>query len=72
MGTLLDDLDAFLQEHRRCGALDSDVEDGRVWMTCECGARLCHWLASPLDAREEPPDAERSDRLGPAWKEGVD
>src|SRR5712692_9804985 len=21
----------------------------RVWMTCECGAELCHWLAPPLD-----------------------
>jgi hypothetical protein len=40
MRTLLDDLDAFLQEHRRGGALDARVADGRVWMTCECGAGL--------------------------------
>ena len=30
MATLLDDLDAFLQEHRRCGELDGGVEDGQV------------------------------------------
>jgi hypothetical protein len=24
------------------------IEDGRVWMTCECGAGLCHWLLPPL------------------------
>jgi len=40
MWTLIDDLEAFLQEHRRCGWLDSGVEDDRVWMTCECGAAL--------------------------------
>jgi hypothetical protein len=34
----LTDLDAFLQEHCRCGDLDSAVEDDRVWMTCTCGA----------------------------------
>jgi len=38
---LLDHLVAFLQEHRRCGRLDSDIENGRVWMTCDgCGAGL--------------------------------
>ncbi len=31
---------AFFQERRRCGALNSIIEDGRVWMTCEYGARL--------------------------------
>ena len=32
-------LDAFYLEHRRCGELDTDVEAGRVWMTCDgCGA----------------------------------
>ena len=34
---LLDDLHAFLQEHRRCGDMDSAVEGDRVWMTCTCG-----------------------------------
>ena len=41
MRTLLGDLNAFLQEHRRCGELDGGVERGRVWMTCDgCGAGL--------------------------------
>ncbi len=38
--TLFDDLNAFLQEHHRCGALETGVENGRVWITCECGAEL--------------------------------
>jgi hypothetical protein len=38
--TLLDDLDAFFQEHRRCADLDSAVEGDRVLMTCACGAVL--------------------------------
>jgi hypothetical protein len=38
--TLLADLDAFLQEHRRCGEIDAAVEDDRIWMTCTCGARI--------------------------------
>jgi hypothetical protein len=40
MRTLWDDLDAFLQEHRRCGELDTAVENERMWMTCSCGAEL--------------------------------
>lgn len=36
MRTLLDDRDAFLQDHRRCGEMEGDVESGRVWMACEC------------------------------------
>jgi hypothetical protein len=35
---LISDLDAFLQEHRRCGDPDAAVEGDRVWMTCTCGA----------------------------------
>jgi hypothetical protein len=41
---LLADLDAFLQEHRRCGDLDSAVEDDRDWMTCTCGAAISRTL----------------------------
>jgi hypothetical protein len=40
MATLLDDLDAFYLEHRRCGALDTGIEAGCVWMTGECGATM--------------------------------
>jgi hypothetical protein len=36
---------AFFEEHRRCGALDAGVEDGRVWMACECEAGLSRLLA---------------------------
>jgi hypothetical protein len=36
--SLLDDLHAFVQDHERCGALDSAFEDEWVWMTCTCGA----------------------------------
>src|SRR5215467_7267637 len=40
MGTLLDDLHAFLQEHRRCGELDGGFDGAYVWLTCTCGAVL--------------------------------
>jgi len=43
MPDLLAALDAFLQEHRRCGEVDGGVE-GRVWMACECGADIVHSL----------------------------
>ena len=33
-------LDAFLQEHRRCGDLDGGVDGDRVWMSCDCGAEI--------------------------------
>jgi hypothetical protein len=41
-----DDLDAFYLEHRRCGALDAGVEGQRVWMSCDCGARMVRALLS--------------------------
>jgi hypothetical protein len=51
MPKLLAALDAFLQEHRRCGVLDSDVDGDWVWMACDCGASIAHSfkLAEPLD-----------------------
>jgi len=36
--TLLEDIEAFYQEHERCGELDSAVDGDQVWMTCTCGA----------------------------------
>jgi hypothetical protein len=49
MATLLDDLDAFYLEHRRCGALDTGVEGERVWMMCYgCGAGLSRSLLRAL------------------------
>lgn len=40
MSLLLRELEAFVQEHRRCGDLDGGVEGDRVWMWCTCGARI--------------------------------
>ena len=37
---LLSESYAFLQEHERCGELDGGVEGERVWLACECGARI--------------------------------
>jgi hypothetical protein len=42
--TLLAALDAFFQEHRRCGDLDAAVEGDRVWMACTCGAIISRVL----------------------------
>jgi hypothetical protein len=42
MPDLLSALDAFMQEHQRCGELDGGVEGGRVWMACDCGADIAH------------------------------
>jgi len=47
MPDLLAALDAFLQEHRRCGDLDGGLEDGRVWMACDCGADIVHPIEPP-------------------------
>jgi hypothetical protein len=38
MPELLAALDAFLQEHRRCGDLGRGVEGEVVRMSCDCGA----------------------------------
>jgi hypothetical protein len=43
--SLLYALDAFYQEHRRCGDRDGRVGGDRVWMTCSCGAVLARVLA---------------------------
>jgi hypothetical protein len=47
MPELLAALDAFLQEHRRCGDLEAGVEAPVVWMTCDCGAGLVRSLDEP-------------------------
>ena len=38
MTTLGSALEAFIREHEYCGALDTGVDDDRIWMTCTCGA----------------------------------
>jgi len=56
MGGLLDDLNAFFQEHRRCGEMESGVDEGRVWMACDgCGAVLSRLVLG-------------TDRLPPNWE----
>ena len=39
---LLAALDAFMQEHRRCGELDGGVHGERVRMACDCEAGIAH------------------------------
>jgi hypothetical protein len=41
-------LDAFLQEHRRCGNLDGGGDDKWVWMSCDCGAELLGRKSDPV------------------------
>ena len=42
MPELLAALNAFLQEHRRCGELDGAVDGDQVWMACDCRANITH------------------------------
>jgi len=44
MSMLLRELEAFVQEHGRCGELDGGVEGDRVGMTCTCGAVIVRML----------------------------
>jgi hypothetical protein len=45
----LDDFDALLNEPRRCGEREADVERERVWMMCQ----LCDAMIVRLDNEEE-------------------
>ena len=47
MPELLTALNAFLQEHRRCGELDGGDAEGHVWIACECGASIAHPIQQP-------------------------
>ncbi len=40
MAEILTALEAFLQEHRRCGDLEGGSDETVVWMTCECGPAI--------------------------------
>jgi hypothetical protein len=52
---VLDDLDAFLREHGRCGFLDSEVQRGdqrvRVTLACDCGAVISRIVERALPLR---------------------
>jgi hypothetical protein len=47
MPEVLAAVDAFLQEHRRCGELEGGIDGDVVWMSCECGARITRPLVEP-------------------------
>lgn len=49
MPDLIAAIDAFVQEHKRCGELDGGVDGDCVWMTCECGARCVHTIVQSKD-----------------------
>ena len=38
--SLLTELDAFPLDRRRCGELDSEVDEATVWLACDCGAGM--------------------------------
>ncbi len=51
------DLEAFLQEHRRCGDLRSGIHealdpDPIIWMDCSCGGYIAKLVTHPLDSRD--------------------
>ena len=47
-------LDAFMQEHRRCGELHGGVDGARVWMACDCGAGIARPISDPPTALAQP------------------
>ena len=52
---ILDDLDAFIQEHRRCGELRNGASAARaeiVWIECSCGA----YIAKPINSTDDDPN----------------
>ena len=58
---LMDALDAFYQEHHRCGPLEGGVENNRAWMLCrKCRAtfgeserwRIIRYLERLYELRE--------------------
>jgi hypothetical protein len=57
------------EEHRRCGALDGGVEEGRQWMMCECGAQMAHDVAAPGDPyNQQPPVSQRPGAISGATR----
>jgi hypothetical protein len=38
--SLLADLDAFLNEHRRCGELCGGADEATIWLACACDAGI--------------------------------
>ena len=64
--TLFADLDAFYQEHERCGDLDSGLDGDRVWMACACGAVIKRCADDDWNDAVASCDRPSSARLPPA------
>jgi hypothetical protein len=41
---------AFVAEHQRCGELDGGRDNGYLWLTCSCGARIVQVTSEPPKA----------------------
>jgi hypothetical protein len=52
MPDVLSALNAFLQEHCRCGELDGGGDDSHIWMACDCGAVIRHPIQRPESSRQ--------------------
>jgi hypothetical protein len=50
MPEILSALEAFVAEHRRCGVLDSGIDNGHVWFQCSCGGLIMHPASEPPKA----------------------
>lgn len=52
---ILEDLDGFVQEHRRCGELTNGTSTARpelVWINCSCGG----YIAKPIAPTQDDPE----------------
>jgi len=64
--SILDDLEAFLQEHRHCGELRSGTWEARVIhgvVDCSCGG----YVAKPINSADEDDGRRRR----PSWADSV-
>jgi len=56
-----DALVAFFQQHRRCGKLESGIDDRWGWMVCDCGAQIIQRIVrTPERYRRTNEQLERS------------
>ena len=52
---------AFFQQHRRCGELESGIDDRWVWMVCDCGAQIIqHIVRTPERYKRTDEQPERN------------
>ena len=50
MPDVLNALMAFVAEHQRCEELNSGSDDGKVWLSCTCGAQIVQPVNAPPQA----------------------